>query len=165
METVGGAAQAINVAREVIRDLWSLKERRQKEGIASNAASLAFWRDGMWAPLQRIAAGQGTKGDLDEIERNYRATHREVATITRRLRQTRQQLGRLPGGLEIGQKIEDLLLGPSMKWQIRRSLADLVEGKEFDTARAQNIAKETCTNIEQFNLGLAQLHRELLPPA
>jgi len=124
-------------------------------GIASYAfrrrvnhelAQLVFWQDGMRVALARIARGQGTQTDLDEIGLRLRTTQDKTDGAAKYLGARRERIA-ATWGAAIAQQIDMIVYRKMGPGQIREALRALVASRTPAPAEAQHALDD----IDQFS--------------
>lgn len=79
------------------------QERHQLARVAKDLAILAFWEDdGVIVPLKRIAAGEGSKEDIDELADRMRENAKSVTKAAQNIIKARANLS-TKLGMEVAQ--------------------------------------------------------------
>lgn len=148
------------------RDGADLLRRRRAGAAASDLDSIAFPPRGFCRSLQRIATGQGTDADVDELERRLKATAEEVADRVQGLRRYKPVV-REQCGAAAGRKLIDLMDGPDGKFVIRYEIEGLIStwrGGRSTKADNEQQAAKVLAMISSFNDKLIELHDVIFPP-
>lgn len=139
VEWMGSALGAL----EKVPGLASYAFRRR---VNYELAQLVFWQDGMRAALTRIAQGNGTLADLDEIGLRLRTTQDKTDNAAKYLGARRERIA-ATWGPAIAQQIDMIVYRKMGPGQIREALRRLVaSGKLFQTE-----AQDALDAIDQFS--------------
>src|SRR6266436_4217486 len=87
----------------------TIAERRQLANVARDLAYLAFWNDGMLAPLRRIASGNDTSADIDDLAVKFAETEQGVSDAVARLNTAREDLVAGALGMSVARKLDDVV--------------------------------------------------------
>lgn len=115
-------------------------------------AQLVFWQDGMRVALTRIAQGNGTQADLDEIGLRLRTTQDKTDGAAKYLSARRERIA-ATWGPAIAQQIDMIVYRKMGPGQIRQALRELVASKT-PSSRATQLALDA---IDQFSGLIATL--------
>jgi hypothetical protein len=157
----GLGAVLIQLARVIpgwVSSGWKANERRMLAQVAQDLAYLAFWHDGMRAPLARIAEGKGTPTDIDELMSEFNKTEAAVRDAAGRLRSAREKLVATKLGMPVARSIDKVLwlkVGPE---NLRPQLRTFAEARVCDQATADYLMRE----IDAFNADLDEAHSMIL---
>lgn len=147
-------------------DASNFYDRKKARRAAKGLATLAFAKSGMYAPLERIAAGNGSPQDLEDIARRLVQTTREVEEGIRQIFDYIDR-ARERFGLEIGLRLDEAISGGRYivgKTVIRNHLKLLVhlgQQPEPDLSQIQYEAKYILQCIDSLEKKLTSL-RDLL---
>jgi hypothetical protein len=131
---------------------------------AGNLDRLAFAPNGMRTPLARIAAGKGSRADVEEIAKLLAETAGKVEESVLHLGAYHARV-RERFGMAASSKLDEVIHGPAGKMMIRGSLTELVEEARKDNADAQHVqamANQAVSLIEYLNKDLIELHDLIL---
>lgn len=120
---------------------------------AGRAGELSFFRGGMLTTLEKIAAGK--------------ATARDINTLTRQLRQSRQDVEQIIADIELAmsrfvdgdpfkERMRVAIHGEYGKLMIREKIAAVTE-TDWRDPTAKQLAKRLCIDIDKFNRAVVAL--------
>ncbi|UGX92400.1 hypothetical protein G6321_00042945 [Bradyrhizobium barranii subsp. barranii] len=149
--------------------------------MASAAADLMFWPDGMLAELEKIAQGNATKKDITALRRKLTESQSRVDEIIRDLNDSRDVLRDRPDGLAVIAQINGLLHESrgNTKLVLRQDILSLLDAyasrskprKKKKTKKElqeqESLATRAlviCNSIEAFNAAVRRLHRFVFEP-
>jgi len=139
----------------------SAAEQHRLSNVARDLALLAFWQDGVLAPLKRISTHGSSAEDISEIDAWQKRTAQEVANASNRLRSARANLVATRFGMDLAQELDVVIyekLGPGA---IRPRLENIVAAGQCSA----EVAKGLLVEIDNFNRHLNQVHNQLRPKA
>jgi hypothetical protein len=138
---------------EILRQVLDAWVHRDERNAASEAGKLTFWRDGMLAQLEEIAAGRATKATFAQLRKNFDQTSDRVNHSMEKLKEARSKLA----GDKIASQIDKILFDFHYgKSQIRSDIQVILEfGERGERDRAQQV----CNNIRTLNAELERLNR------
>ncbi len=134
-------------------------ERHRLSSLAHDLALLAFWQDGVLAPLKRMSERGTSPEDIAEIAAWQARTAEEVARASDRLRRARATLVATQFGMNLAQELDSVIwekLGPGA---IRPRLERIAANGQCSSQEAKGILQE----IEAFNRHLVQVHEQIRP--
>ena len=134
-------------------------EQHRLSNLARDLALLAFWQDGVLAPLRRISTRGSSAEDISEIAAWQKRTVEEVANASSRLRNARADLVATRFGMDLAQELDVVIyekLGPGA---IRPRLENIVAAGQCSAVEAKSLLAE----IDAFNRHLNQVHDQLRP--
>jgi hypothetical protein len=150
---------------EIFGSVWRLYDRHRSKKAAKRLYDLHFAPQGMRAPVQRIAAGQGTKNDFLLIERLLTETASRVEKDIKKLAAFRDRL-REQVGWNAVQALDMIIHGQfGSKPEARERLAHIVLLSKADPPPLDEIrsaAQQVERNIDQLNKKLRRLHDLIL---
>jgi hypothetical protein len=139
---------------------WS--QRPIKQAVVG-AAALMFWPDGMLQQLERIARGEATDADFKELRMKFNESKIFIDEVIVGLRKSRTEIQKLSGGLEIVDRINEILYSSTTgKSSIRREIDELLKisrRKGFDEQVIVRRAAELCNAMYAFNAAVRRLDR------
>jgi hypothetical protein len=164
---------------------------RNEFRAARDSAALSFWRDGMLAQLEKIAAGDRTAITFEALEKKFNESQKSVERSMQDLRDVRNEIGRNRIAIQIDKILFEDEMGKStvrreIHHLIRRyrsirphqagffgKLQNLISGPSeelVDTESAnkvwQEIARDArlvCSSIRSLNAEIERLNRMVYP--
>jgi hypothetical protein len=151
-------------AGELISGGVRVYDRRKSKKAAERLYGLAFTPQGMRAPLQRIAAGEGTKADAAAIEKALAKTAGRVEVSLDKLMKYQKAL-RESVGWEAADLLNDIVRGPFGKQVTRYRLGEIVRLSKAEPQHLEEIRAEASqidSDIGRLNDNLQKLHDLIL---
>lgn len=150
---------------ELVKKGASLFDGRRARKAAAGLYALSFTPEGSKRHLERIAAGCGTREDLQAISEQMANSAGEVESSILTLRRYSSQLREQ--GMKAAQKLDDIIFGPSGKQAIRMLLQAIAnEGSNNNPNQSyiRSTSQRALYLIHQLNEDLVILHDLILPP-
>jgi hypothetical protein len=170
-DLVHSLRESVGLIEDIVRLLSGgagIVEKRQNKKAAEVLFILSFPAGGVIAHLGKIAQGKGTAGDLLAIRQLLAESEREVLGGFARLDQFRNKLAARPRGMEIAEKVSEIVRGQDYgKTGIRvglRALVDVDLSKPSGPGDAKRKAEQLLAKVRRLNEELRSLHGLILPP-
>lgn len=177
MIVIGGplieVAKALHELVEAFRDITgligdgvNLLRRHRAGGTADNLHNLSFRAGGgFMAPLLRIADGEGSTEDANQLDKLLRNSAEmvsdKVAALAKYEAVVRRDLGEAAVPEFMG-LIHDSGGKFVIRWEIEGLVFLVRDGKALNRQKAQ--AERVIVMIEEFNQRLSKLHDRIYPP-
>lgn len=158
------AQETRQALKDTIIDLRTMWEQRGLQWAVKEVSDLFFWPGDMRLTLQKIADGRGVKSDVSKLKEQLDSSEREVSRILSALKNGWEKLKERPGGMDIANEIGEVIWNPVGKSDIRWRIDELTK-LDPESPGAIEHAKQLCSDIDNFNRRLIELHKRVLKPA
>jgi hypothetical protein len=148
------APELAKLVEPIIAALSSRHERK----AAKDAASLAFWPDGMVGQLELIAQGHTDEAIFKELKKQLKESREPVEDLIESLKTVREKLAGKKGGDIIVNQINLILFDRQMsKNAVRERIQWILDNK--GEADLRNEAMIVCNDIDALNAAIRRLSR------
>ena len=129
-------------------------ERRKLKDLGLDLAIFAFWKDGVIAPLERIAKDGGRPSDIQEIGDWYQKTVADVTEANARIKDARGPFIAQIFSIDFADHLDQVVDEKVGDNGIRRSLKQIIDLGQCSPTTAQSILSD----IEEFKRHLSEIH-------